>query len=195
MARWTRTLVLGCGTLLLATGPRAEDRAPPPGLAPLLARADAAYDLRDEAGRLDEAHATLDEASRLAPDDYGVLWRSARLAAWLAEDPALPDARRSALGEVAWRLAERATRADPTRVEGWFYAAAGIGSYALGIGILTALTRGIEGRFRDRLARAERIAPGFLGGAIQVAWGASGSSCPGRSTTRGAASARCGARS
>jgi cytochrome c-type biogenesis protein CcmH/NrfG len=46
-----------------------------------------------------------------------------------------------------------------------------MGNYALGIGIFTALRQGIEKKFKDRLSRAEQIAPDFEQGAIQTAWG------------------------
>ena len=43
--------------------------------------------------------------------------------------------------------------------------------YALGIGILSALRQGIEGKFKDRLSHAEKIDANFESGAIQSAWG------------------------
>jgi hypothetical protein len=46
-----------------------------------------------------------------------------------------------------------------------------MGNYALGIGIFAALRQGIEGKFKERLSRAEQIDPDFQGGAIQTAWG------------------------
>jgi len=149
----------------LATGGGAPD------LAALLARADAAHAVRDEPGQLEAAQQALDEALRLGGEDAGVLWRLARLEAWRSEDPAIPDSRKSELGKRAWLLGERAIAADPQRVEGWFYAVSGMGNYSLGIGILSALAQGIEGKFKDRLSRAEQLDPAFLGGAIQVAWG------------------------
>lgn len=162
--------------VLLLAAALAADPAPAPApaaaeLATLLARADAAYAVRDEPGELEASQRALDEAARLAPGDAGVLWRLARLEAWRSEDPAIPDARKSELGKRAWELAERAIAADPRAVEGWFYAVSGMGNYSLGIGILSALAQGIEGKFKDRLSQAERLDPGFLGGAIQVAWG------------------------
>ena len=47
----------------------------------------------------------------------------------------------------------------------------GRGNYSLGIGVITALRKGIEGKFKDRLKKAESIDPGYLDGAIQTAWG------------------------
>jgi tetratricopeptide (TPR) repeat protein len=127
--------------------------------------------VRDEPGKLDEVRATLDEAGRLAPGDYGVLWRQARLQVWLAEDPAITDSVKSTIGKLAWDLAEQAAVANPAGAEGWFYAAAGMGNYSLGIGIFSALAQGIEGKFKDRLGRAEKLDPRLLDGGVPVAWG------------------------
>lgn len=159
----------------------AAAQAPPPGagaggtereaVAALVARSDAAYVRRDEPGALDEVRRPLEEAERLAPDDYGVLWRLARLEFWLADDPAVKDEEKSRLGKRAWEYGERAIAAGPDRVEGYQYAAAGMGNYGLGIGVLKALRLGIEKKVKDRLSRAERIDPAFEHGAIQTAWG------------------------
>jgi tetratricopeptide (TPR) repeat protein len=162
--------------VVLAAAPTTPAEPPAPAaaaadLATLLARADASYAVRDEPGQLEASRQALEEAARLAPQDAAVLWRQARHEAWLSEDPAIPDRLKSELGKKAWQLGERAAAADPGRVEAWFYAVSGMGNYSLGIGILSALAQGIEGKFKDRLSRAERLDPGFLGGAIQVAWG------------------------
>jgi tetratricopeptide (TPR) repeat protein len=145
--------------------------AAPPGLDEALAAVDAAWPRRDEPGGLDAEQAALDAARALAPGAYGVLWRQARLEVWRSEDPALKDEQKSVLGKRAWGLAEQAIAADPQGVEGYFYAVSGMGNYSLGIGILSALAQGIEGKFKDRLSRAEQLDPGFQGGAIPTAWG------------------------
>jgi tetratricopeptide (TPR) repeat protein len=136
-----------------------------------LARADAAWPERDQPGKLEAMRTDLEAAERAAPDDYGVLWRLSRLYFWLSDDPALPDAEKSKLGKKGWELGDRATAANPKGVEGWFYAAGGMGNYSLGIGILNALSQGIEGKFKERLSKAEAIDPGFNAGGIANAWG------------------------
>lgn len=140
-------------------------------LAALLARADAAYARRDEPGALDALRGALEDAERAAPDDFEVLWRLARLHFWLADDPAVKDEEKGRLGKRAWDYGERAIAAAPDRVEGYHFAAAGMGNYGLGIGVLKALRLGIEGKLKDRLSRAERIDPDFQHGGIQTAWG------------------------
>jgi tetratricopeptide (TPR) repeat protein len=160
-------LALLATTLLAATGPTPST----PDVARLLAESDAAYAVRDEPGKLDLVKQKLDEAEKLAPDDYDVLWRQARYYFWISDDPWLADDAKSKLGKKAWEYGDRATAANPARVEGWNYAASGMGNYSLGIGILRALSQGIEGKFKERLSKAESIDPGFSFGAIDTAWG------------------------
>ncbi len=150
--------------------------APVGGAAPadtrrLLASVDEEWARRDEPGAIDAMRGRLAEAEKLAPNDYDVLWRQSRLYFWLADDPSLPKKEKSRLGRMSWEYGDRAAAVNPAGVEGWNYAAAGMGNYALGIGIFTALRKGIEGKFKERLARATRIDPKFEDGAIQTAWG------------------------
>jgi len=163
--------VLLAPSAALAQATPAAASPPVQGLADLLAQADAAYARRDEPGALDAIREKLGEAERLAPGDYEVLWRQARLQFWISDDPELADKEKSRVGKTGWELAERAIEKDPSRVEGWHHAAAGMGNYSLGIGILKALAQGIEGKFKDRLSHAEKIEPGYEGGAIYTAWG------------------------
>jgi tetratricopeptide (TPR) repeat protein len=146
---------------------RATATAPPE----LLAEIDAVYRERDTPGALQAMEATLEDAARSWPGDYEVLWRLARHYFWLSDDPHLDKEEKSRLGRRAWEYGDLATAAEPERVEGWHYAAAGMGNYALGIGVISAMRQGIEGKFKERLSRAEQIDGGFESGAIQTAWG------------------------
>jgi tetratricopeptide (TPR) repeat protein len=139
--------------------------------ASLVSRADEQWPSRDQPGVIDQIRSELEQAHKLAPDDYGVLWRLARLDFWVSDDPALPDGDRSRLGKQAWDLGDRAAAANPGGVEGWYFAALGMGNYSLGIGILKALGEGIEGKFKERLSKAEKIDPTYQGGGIYSAWG------------------------
>jgi tetratricopeptide (TPR) repeat protein len=145
--------------------------AEPPRIEELIARADAAWEERDTPERFAASRAALDEAQRLAPDEYAVLWRLARADNWIADDPALDGDARAKAGKRAWDLAEKAMLKGPARVEGYLYAALGMGNYALTLGILKALREGIEAKFLSRMRRAEAIDRRFLYGTIQVAWG------------------------
>ena len=140
-------------------------------LTALLATADAAWATRDQPGQLEALAASLDAADKAAPGSYPVLWRQARRLGWLAEDPRLSAEEKSRIGKLAWEAGDKASALEPTRVEGWFYAMSGVGNYSLGIGVVSALMKGIEGKFRERLSRAEAIDPGFEAGAIPMSWG------------------------
>jgi tetratricopeptide (TPR) repeat protein len=140
-------------------------------LAPFLARFDEAWPRRDAPEALAAARAALDGAARVAPGAYEVLWREARYLAWLSDDTSLSTGERSRLGKRGWEVAERALKLEPDRIEGHYYAAINMGNYALGLGVLKALTQGIEGKFKERLSRAEQIDPTFDSGTIYNAWG------------------------
>ena len=156
-----------------APEPAAPPAAPAAAKAPqaLLDEIDAQYRERDAPGAMDAMGKKLQDAVKQWPDDYEVLWRMSRHYFWLSDDPNLPKDEKSKLGKAGWEVGDRATAANPARVEGWNYAATGVGNYALGIGVFTALRQGIEGKFKDRLSRAEAIDPKFENGGIQTAWG------------------------
>jgi tetratricopeptide (TPR) repeat protein len=151
--------------------PAGDDASRQGGVKALLERADAAYERRDQPGAMDEAKAALDQAEKAAPGDYDVLWRQARVYFWLSDDPGLDDDQKSRLGKRGWDYGEKAIQANPKGVEGYHFSAAGMGNYSLGIGVISALRQGIEGKFKDRLSHAERIQPDFQHGSIQTAWG------------------------
>ena len=46
-----------------------------------------------------------------------------------------------------------------------------MGNYALGLGVVKALSQGMEAKFRDRLTRAQALNPGYEQGAVETAWG------------------------
>jgi hypothetical protein len=100
-----------------------------------------------------------------------VLWRLARHDTWLAEDPALGDEKKSVIGKRAWEEGERAIKADPSRVEGWFYGSAGVGMYSIGISIIKALLDGMESKYTDRLKKAQAADPAYYGHGADVSWG------------------------
>lgn len=165
-------LVLGQGTS--APDAARQGEASPAGVQAvraLLEEVDASWATRDAPGAMDAMGKTLEGAAKESPGDYEVLWRLSRHYFWLSDDPNLEKKEKSRLGKIGWGWGDRATAANPARVEGWHYAAAGMGNYALGIGVFTALRQGIEGKFKERLSRAEAIDPGFDSGAVQTAWG------------------------
>ena len=140
-------------------------------LGALLAEADAAFAVRDQPGKMDADLAAIQKAEKIAPNDYEVLWRLARHYYWVADDPQISDEEKARVGKVTWDHGDRATQANPARVEGWFFASSGVGMYSLGISIVTALFDGMESKFLDRLKKAQAIDPSFFEYGADVAWG------------------------
>ncbi len=153
---------------LSAGGARAQAPASPTEVA---TRVDELWKRRDDPAAFAQQKTLLDQALARAPGDYGVIWRLARWYAWKSDDPALSKADRVTFGKTGWDLAERAVAINPNHVGAQFWGMAAMGAYALGLGIVRALTQGIEGKFRQRLSRAERFDPTYANGAIPVAWG------------------------
>jgi tetratricopeptide (TPR) repeat protein len=157
-------------TVSLSAG---SGRAQPAAAGPneVVTRVDELWKRRDDPAAFAQQKTLLEQALARAPSDYGVLWRLARWYAWKSDDPTLAKADRVNLGKLGWDLAERAVAINPNHVGAQFWGMAAMGAYALGLGIVRALTQGIEGKFRQRLSRAERFDPAYANGAIPVAWG------------------------
>jgi len=136
-----------------------------------VSRFDALYADRDNRRVFDEQRRALDEAARQPTASFEILWRAARVYFWLSDDPSQPAAERSKFGKLGWDLAERAISLAPQRPEGHYWAAVNIGSYALGLGVIKAISIGLEGKFKERLGRAEQLAPAYNFGGVGVAWG------------------------
>lgn len=54
---------------------------------------------------------------------------------------------------------------------GHYYAAVCMGNYALGLGVVKALSLGLEGKFRDRLGKAAALNDSYENGGVETAWG------------------------
>lgn len=100
------------------------------------------------------------EALKAHPEDYGVLWRAARLKYWQA-DGATKEQLKKRLGKEGWDLAEKAITKNAGAIEGHYYAAIAMGAYSQAVGILAALSEGLEGKFNERLDKAIALDPGF----------------------------------
>jgi len=132
-------------------------------------RADALHRRRDDPAVEKEQEALLLRALKDAPEDYGLLWRMARLRHWQA-DGAKEDAQ-GRLGKEAWEWGDKAIRVNPKGVEGQYYAGIGVGAYSTGIGVLRALGEGIEGKYNKRVDTALQLDPLFDRGGPLVAKG------------------------
>lgn len=156
---------------LLVAWSGAAAAAQPTTVAEMVARIDELHKRRDDPRALAEERTMVDEAVANMSGEYALLWRAARVYVWMGDDPGMAKEQRSRLGKMAWELAERAIPLEPNDPAAHYWAAVGMGTYALGIGVLKALSMGIEGKFRERLGRAEQLSPGFERGGVGVAWG------------------------
>ncbi len=142
-----------------------------PTLAETLSRIDSLHGRRDDRSALAQQRQMVDGSVAHWGGDYGVLWRAARCYFWISDDPSLPNDQRSKLGKIGWDLAERAIVVNPNQGEGYYWAAVNMGNYALGLGVVKALTMGMEKNFKGRLERAGQLIPGYQYGGVDVAWG------------------------
>jgi hypothetical protein len=125
-----------------------------------LVEMDALWATRDEAGAQDKLLQLTGDAVKAQPNSFEFLWRAARIRLW-AGDGELDNEKKKQLGKDTWELGDRAAREKPGAVEGYYFAAAGIGSYSQAVGILNALGQGLESKFNERLDKAINIDPRY----------------------------------
>ena len=133
------------------------------------AKFDDLWSRRDQSSALKEMHAILDQQLAADPHSFEANWRLASLYNWEANGT--EGDRKAELGKMAWEAGDKAILGRPGDVRGQYYAGLGVGLYSEGIGILTALAQGVEGKFRERMMAALRIDKNYLDGAPQVVWG------------------------
>ncbi len=136
-----------------------------------LAHLDDLHRRRDDRAAWSEQQRLVQSLIARAPGDHGVLWRAARFYFWASDDPPVPNDQRSRWGKDGWDLAERAITVNPNDVAGYYWAALCMGNYAMGLGVVKALSHGMEGKFRDRLGRAQALNPGYEASSAETAWG------------------------
>jgi hypothetical protein len=124
---------------------------------------------RDEPGMEKQLEQILQQALAVEPRSFEGNWRLASLYNWEADVKEGDE--KAALGKKAWEAGDKAIAADASNVRGHYNAGVGIGLYSEGVGIITALSQGLEGKFRDRIQAALRIDKDYLDGAPQVVWG------------------------
>lgn len=131
---------------------------------------DRLWSKRENPKLLDELRSSAAAEQAKNPNDYDANWRLASVFIWQADG--LPDGDEKAkMAKQAWDIADKAAQARPKQVQGQYYAGAGLGLYSEGVGVLTALRQGLEGKFRSYSLAALRIDRDFLDGAPLVLWG------------------------
>jgi hypothetical protein len=145
--------------------------APAPEAQEWMAQADELYKTRDQGASQKAIGKILREQLSKDPNSFEANWRLAQLLSFQANG--MPDGSeiKAAIGKAAWQAGDLAVAARGDDVRGQYWAAVGIGLYSEGVGILTALSQGLEGKFRSRAQAAMRLAPDYLDGAPVVLWG------------------------
>ncbi len=132
-------------------------------------RFDEAWKHRDQPAAMKEIGALLKAQVVSDPNSFETNWRLAQVYIWNAN--AASGDQQADLGLAGWEAGDKAILAKPDDVRGHYLAGTGLGLYSEGIGILQALTKGLEGKFRQRIQASLRIDKDYLDGAPQVVWG------------------------
>jgi Tetratricopeptide repeat len=162
------------GALRVGPHATAKDAGASPAtlaLPALLSRIDELHRRRDDRTAFAEEQRLVQAGLARASGDYDLLWRAARFYFWASDDPGVQREQRSRWGKDGWDIAEHAIAVNPNDVAGYYYAALCMGNYALGLGVVKALSSGLEGKFRDRLGKAAALNDGYEAGGVEIAWG------------------------
>ena len=154
---------------IIPLSPRAHDR--PGASAEWMAIWDDLWKRRDDPAALKDLDALTEQHLAEDPNGFEVTRRYASLVAWEADGEPDGSDEKAAKGKIAWEAGDKAIQANPGDVRGHYFSGVGVGLYSEGVGILTALSQGLEGKFRERMLAALRIDKDFLDGAPQVVWG------------------------
>jgi tetratricopeptide (TPR) repeat protein len=127
--------------------------------------ADGFYRTRQESGNIEKCLAVLRPAAAAHPESYDIQWRLARALFWLSESQKESETHR-ALAEEGAHAGDRAVAAKPEGTEGLYFGALCVGEIAHSVGVLTALTMGLEGRFREPMLKVEKLNPGIDNGGL-----------------------------
>lgn len=183
------TLLMGLAAVLLRASPALAETPPEAAAAPAAApaakaEAPAALDAAGHARVMDELWkkrepntegfkqnvAAVKAAVTAFPEDAGVLWRASRWSYWEAEMSTV-SAMRERSGKAGWDLAEKSLLKDPSSLEAHHWAAVNCGTYGDAIGVLKALTNGIEGKLRKHLDLVVEKKPSYENGGPLVTLG------------------------
>lgn len=127
-----------------------------------VAKADELWLKRDQAEATKELTTLL--KGELDKDGQSVeaLVRRAMQQCWMADGMGDGSQLKAQLGKNCWETAEKAIAVDAGDVRAQYWATVGIGLYSEGVGILTALSEGLEGKFRGHVEAAIKADPAYL---------------------------------
>ena len=153
-----RALLLTC----LLTVPAVASAEDPgmPDAASYVARLDELWKTRDEEASVKATNDAIREGVRAFPTDYQILWRASRFRWWEADGEAA-EKRKRMVAKEGWNYANRALEAKAGGTEAKYYLALSIGAYSQAVGVLKAISEGLEGTFVEALDYAIAHDEGF----------------------------------
>ena len=154
---------------IVPPGPKPQEH--PGASADWMAAWDDLWKRRDDPAAIQELEKITQERLAEDPNGFETTRRQAELVAWEADGEPDGSNDKAAKGKIAWEAGDKAIQANPKDVRGHYFSGVGVGLYSEGVGILTALSQGLEDKFRERILAALRLDKDFLNGAPQVAWG------------------------
>ncbi|MCB0218363.1 MAG: hypothetical protein KDH09_01595 [Chrysiogenetes bacterium] len=124
---------------------------------------------RDEPPVTEELVERYELVAQCLPGDYEAHWKLARAYWWAAESASDSD-EMARLGRLAYETGIEAAALAADKPEGHYYAAAGVGEWSEGIGIVRALWEGLEDKFLTELRAAEKLSPDIFHGGPDRIW-------------------------
>jgi hypothetical protein len=162
---WTKARIsAGLGFLWLLTSAAGAARADE------AADLDALWAKRDDAAASQKLEAQLQADLAAKPGEYELLWRAARWRSWMA-DGTQSDSAKANYSKEGWDFGERAIKANPRHVAGYYFAALNVGLYGSAIGVSKAFSQGLEKKFNTLCDTAISLDDSFEGGGPHIAKG------------------------
>lgn len=169
LSGWAFLAALCLFSPILAQTSAPVEKAPPAADAPpeaakpsrveeILAQMPTLYRTRDSGGNAQKALTLLEEAKALEPNNYEVRWRLAQFHYWVADTSSSSEAM-AREGKLGWDEAEVAKKLNPKGIDGYYWAAACVGAYSTGSGIVNAVRNGLAPVFKENAEKAEKINP------------------------------------
>jgi hypothetical protein len=110
------------------------------------------------------------EKSARERDDFETEWRIARACVFLGEQQENRTLKK-ALAVKGMEWGRKAMEKEPNRVEGHYYYGSTVGQYGATIGMLTAVTAGVAGKFESSMTRSIEIDNDYDEGGARIALG------------------------
>ena len=109
-------------------------------------------------------------AAEAGASEFDTQWRISRAYFWWSDWQDNMDTKKE-LGLKGMAAGEKAMKAEPERVEGYYFYAINVGEYSKGISIVKALSQGMEPKFKNAADKAVKLDSKFDNGGPRNATG------------------------